>query len=349
MQQINADVQAGVRRRHDPMMATMPPNQDESQERPMPSQSQRSKKRLSSLFWLKVLSLAFAFFIISILLSVGHTLGIRILPRQKQTTRRPPLHDIPKPPTQQKISVVIMNHDRPYLLRRSSLLTTLQLHPSVSEILLLHSNPQTRFNSGELDNPRKILDVDAVAMNQEMGLALRFHYCAEQTSNDWVLIVDDDIELDATAVDALMYYMRQNPKRIVGHFGRALKQKYPLRAPPVYDTKTVYGNVEVVLTKILLLEREVCVNFQKTMHLMKDFAFRSKPIWNGEDLFVNLVANRLYGVPPGGPFSNLAVRDLPVWEADVTAPRLDGVKSISGNLDDSRLWNVRCVFIRTHC
>lgn len=284
------------------------------------------------------------------LVVVAQVLGIRIVPRKQATARRPPLLNIPKHSFKRKLSVVIMNHDRPYVLQRSTLLSTLSQHPNVSEILLLHSNPKSIFDSSKVFSEQassKIIDLDAVALNAKMGLALRFHYCAEHAQNDWVLIMDDDIEIDATgtAIDALLYHMHQNAKRIIGHFGRNLKQsdivrKYLLRTPVSYDTKTLYGNVEVVLTKILLLERDVCVEFQKQMHIMEDFVVTSKPFWNGEDIFVNLVANRFYRVPLDGPYSNFAIADLPVWEANVSAPEKGEVKSISGNLDDSRLWKV---------
>jgi hypothetical protein len=292
--------------------------------------------------------------IILLLVQVGRTLGIRLFPNESSRGRRPPLDDIPKPASSIKVSVVIMNYGRPQVLQQSTLLPTLARHDSVSEVLLLHSHPESAFQVNATLSSRihdeshlkKLRDLDAVAMNDKMGLALRFHFCATSTRNDWVLFLDDDMELDSTAIDALLYHMEKDPKRLVGHYGRSLvspniMSRLMFDRSKRYDTKTVYGTVEVVLTKILLLEREVCVKFLDRMHLMDDLVAGSKPLWNGEDLFGNLVANRYYGVPFDGPFRNLAVADLPVWEANLPVSNKYGVASISGNLDDQRIWKVR--------
>jgi Glycosyl transferase family 64 domain len=293
-------------------------------------------------------------FLILVIVRVGRTLGIRFFPK-KLRDHRPPLYGIAKPASHIKISVVIMNHDRPQVLQQSTLLPTLAQHDSVSEILLLHSCPKSAFTANETLASRihdemhlkKIRDMDAVAMNEKMGLALRFHFCAMSARNDWVLVLDDDMELDSTAIDALLYHMQKDPKRLVGHFGRSLVppnivSRLLFHRSNFYDTKTVYGAVEVVLTKVLLLERDICVQFLKHMHLMDDLVAGSKPLWNGEDLFGNLVANRHYGVPYDGPYRNLAVAGLPVWEANIPVTKSkDDVASISGNLDDHRIWTVR--------
>jgi hypothetical protein len=292
--------------------------------------------------------------IILLLVQVGRTLGIRLFPTASLRDRRPPLDNIPKSANTIKISVVIMNHGRPQVLQQSTLLPTLARHDSVSEVLLLHSDPESAFQVNttlasrihDESHLKKLKDLDAVAMNEKMGLALRFHFCATSTRNDWVLFLDDDMELDSTAIDALLYHMQKDPKRLVGHYGRSLVSpnivsRLMFDRSKRYDTKTVYGTVEVVLTKILLLERDVCVKFLDRMHLMDDLVAGSKPLWNGEDLFGNLVANRYYGVPFDGPFRNLAVADLPVWEANLPVSNKYGVASISGNLDDQRIWKVR--------
>jgi Glycosyl transferase family 64 domain len=314
----------------------------------------RSRKWVFSLLSVKaaIVLLLFPFCLLLILL--GRTVGFRFFPRQLRG-HRPPLNDIPKPDTNRKISVVIMNHDRPQILQHSTLLPTLTQHDNILEILLLHSNPKSAFHSNitlanrihDISNMKKLKDIDAVPMNNKLGLALRFHFCATSAHNDWVLIMDDDIEVDSTAIDALLFHMQKDPKRIVGHFGRSLVQpniisRLMFDQPDLYDTKTIYGTVEVVLTKMLLLERDVCVQFLKQMYIMDDLATTSKPLWNGEDLFVSLVANRYYGVPWHGPYRNLAVAELPVWEADVPETSEGAAESISGNLDDHRIWRVRC-------
>ena len=236
------------------------------------------------------------------------------------------------------ISVVIMNYARPRMLQQSRLLPELLQHPSVDEILLCHAHPNTSF---AWDHP-KITHVDAVALNDRFGLALRFHVCAHRAQHDWVLHVDDDMELDASAVTTLVQLLQAQPHRLVGHYGRRYNYwRVPHRLG--YDYATVLsGPVEVVLTKLLLMERNVCGEFFKYADLVDDLVRAPgtpPPLWNGEDIFVNLVANHYYQVPLNGPYNNYAVSDLHVWEAPNALKDDNGNESattnrdISGNLD----------------
>jgi hypothetical protein len=252
---------------------------------------------------------------------------------------------IPLPSSDIKVSAIVMNHDRPYLLKHSTLLRTLAAHPSIQKVLVLHSKPDTAFDNTALQHQldsaqlQKVSHVDVHADDIEMGLALRFHYCADEADmhnmTDYVMIVDDDMELDRSGVSELILEMEKNPKRIVGHFGRAYNH-WDVLGRHGYSTRNVYGNVEVVLTKVMILERHICRAFGQYKTVMDDLVQESTPKWNGEDIFVSLVANRVYGVPVNGPYRNYAIPDLPVWEAD-EADFLDEI-SVSGNMDRTTPW-----------
>jgi hypothetical protein len=242
-------------------------------------------------------------------------------------------------PVDQKVSVVVMNHNRPRMIRESQLLKTLTSHPNIEEILLCHSNPNTKFDFIH----EKVTNIDAVEDNHKMGLSLRFHYCST-ARNDWVIIVDDDMELSAAAVDMLLSEFAANTKRIVGHYGRNFNLvKAPYRNG--YDTHTVAGPAEVMLTKIMVMESEMCAAFFRHEHLMHDLLPESSPLWNGEDIFMSLVANHEYGVPANGPFRNYAIAELDVWEAsDKFTDDTSGAADVSGNMDrhsirKDGLWN----------
>ena len=96
----------------------------------------------------------------------------------------------------------------------------------------------------------------------------------------------------------------------------------------------------MVLTKILVVQRDVCSAFFRYQDLVKDLLPVSKPLWNGEDIFLSLVANHVYGVPHDGPYRNFAM-DLNVWEAsDEYKDDDSGAHDISGNMDRHRIWTV---------
>jgi hypothetical protein len=256
--------------------------------------------------------------------------------RETVTERRPEriVHAV-----DQKVSVVVMNHNRPRMIRESQLLKTFTSHPNIDEILLCHSNPETKFDFQH----EKVTNIDAVEDNNKMGLSLRFHYCST-ARNDWVIIVDDDMELSAAAVDMLLSEFAANTKRIVGHYGRNYNwYKAPYRNG--YDTHTVAGPAEVMLTKIMVMESEMCAAFFRHEHLMHDLLPESSPLWNGEDIFMSLVANHEYGVSVNGPFRNYAISELDVWEAsDKFTDDTSGAADVSGNMDrhsirKDGLWN----------
>jgi glycosyltransferase involved in cell wall biosynthesis len=291
-------------------------------------------------------------FLLVIVLPITRTLGIRLRPRLRKTGA--PVTDksnVPYPPTSVKVSVIIMNHARPNLLQHSALLPVLTEHPNIDEILILHSNPITEFSNEHLEqhleSVQKIQHFNVVELNKKMGLAVRFRYCAVAAMNDWIMQIDDDMELDASAINEMVLAMMENPKRIVGHYGRAYNYwTSPFRHG--YDTKDVFGPVEVVLTKVMILEKEICREFEKHAALMEDLIPESHPRWNGEDIFVNLVANHHYGVPFSGPYNNFAIADLNVWDADtdlypehlIQQQQPTEEVAISGNMDRNRVWIV---------
>jgi hypothetical protein len=234
-------------------------------------------------------------------------------------------------PSDMRITAVVMNHGRPKLLREAStLLPTLLSHPHIDQVLLLHSNAATKFN---YTHP-KLTNIDAIQANAQVGLAIRFQYCASHGHNSHVLLVDDDMEFSPHAVDDVLRAAIQDPNRIVGRDGRSYHWwSAPLRWG--YHKCNLRGHVEVVLTKFLLLPKPICQAFMDFSYLMEDL---SKPLWNGEDIFASLVANHVFHAPADGPFHNFAMSDLDVWEA-AAAEKEDHSVSVSGNLSHLRPWN----------
>jgi hypothetical protein len=219
-------------------------------------------------------------------------------------------------PLRNNITAIIMNYDRPLVLQRSSLLPTLLRHEFVTEILLLHANPATSF----VYNHAKVQNIDASQMNDEIGLALRFHYCQTTATNDYVLHVDDDMEIlvddeqtdDHHPITIMQRHLQDDPDRVVGRYARSYNY---WRAPHRHgyaNDKDVYGDTPVVLTKLLMLHRKTCDAFFRYASLMDDLALSSTPRWNGEDIFVNLVATHVHPLRRPNLAVNIAVREAAI-------------------------------------
>ena len=258
------------------------------------------------------------------------------------------------------------------MIRDSSLMRTLLSHPNVDEVLLLHANPKTAF---EFVHP-KVVNIDAIEYNDEMGLSLRFYFC-QLARNEWVIHVDDDMEFTVAALNELLIEYSRNPHRIVGRFGRDLTLPNSFNG---YNSKDTHKSTEVVLTKLMVMERQTCAAFFSYAHLVwNDVVLQipegrleiwlsaslfllstsltqripgyvcrlclscKGPLWNGEDIFMSLVANHVYGTPEDGrPFNNFAMDWLDVWQADDSLKDYqDGKLDISGGLKGYRIWHWR--------
>mmetsp|Transcript_26484 Transcript_26484/g.35290 ORF Transcript_26484/g.35290 Transcript_26484/m.35290 type:complete len:455 (+) Transcript_26484:152-1516(+) len=235
---------------------------------------------------------------------------------------------IPLPPN--KVSVVIMNHSRPRMIRESSLMNTLLAHPSVDEVLLLHSNPNTAF---EYVHP-KVKNIDASQHNDKMGLSLRFYFC-QHAKNDWVIQVDDDMEFTPSTFSELLIEFAKDSHRIVGRFGRDFSEGSMFNG---YSSSNTHKTTEVVLTKFMIMEQNICSSFFELSHLIWDDVILHDgegPMWNGEDIFMSLVANHVYG-----GINNYAMDWLDVWNApDYLKDYDSGKLDISGGFSGYTFWD----------
>lgn len=207
---------------------------------------------------------------------------------------------------------------------------TLLAHPNVDEVVLLHSNPKTRFEFVH----DKVVNIDATEENDEMGLSLRFYFC-QLVTHDWVIHVDDDMEFSLSTLTDLLIEFNKNPKRLVGRFGRNLKHNSMFNG---YSSKNTHLNSEVILTKFMIMERDMCSAFFEYAPIVwEDLVLKEGegPLWNGEDIFMSLVANHVYGKVNNYAMDWLNVENAP---EDLKEYK-DGSLDISGGLSGYYLWD----------
>ena len=205
-------------------------------------------------------------------------------------------------------TVVLMNWARPQLAK--SLVEHLVKHPRISEVIVSNGRPDTAI---DVDHPdvRNVREVD-----DAVGLSRRFERCLDARS-EYVIHVDDDIVPSFSAIDRLLDEMDANPKRIVGRWGRQLRWGMYAHCK---------GECPVVLTKLMIMERRMCAAFFEYEGLAEDMIPYGTPKWNGEDLFMSLVAAHEYGA------QHTVIPELEVGEIETN----DG---ISGNIKGVRPWS----------
>ena len=242
-----------------------------------------------------------------------------------------------------------MNHGRPRNIQETSLLPTMLEHELITEVLLLHSNPPTAFH---YEHP-KVRNINATLENAKMGLSLRFWFCGTEATNEWVILVDDDMLIPRETFDSITNEFAQNTHRIVGIFGRTWS--YWMHQGIIgngYNTRRIKGEAEVVLTKLMIMERDICPYFHRYSHLMDDIVADSVPFWNGEDIFMSLVANHVYANNQKYPIetqlmakmgkNNYAMPWLSFKDVDKVMPELHeayGKGGISGNARTIQFWS----------
>mmetsp|Transcript_9273 Transcript_9273/g.19840 ORF Transcript_9273/g.19840 Transcript_9273/m.19840 type:complete len:635 (+) Transcript_9273:282-2186(+) len=265
----------------------------------------------------------------------GRIRGGPIVPILPHLPMAPRTH-IPLPLPPNKASVVLMNYSRPRMVQESTLMRTLLSHPNVDEVILLHSNPNTAFH---FVHP-KVVNVDSTQQNDEMGLSLRFYFC-QLAKNPWVIHVDDDMEFALGTLSELFIEFARNPRRIVGRFGRDTVGDESSNFFNGYSSRSTHKQTEVVLTKLMMMERDACGAFFEFSHLIWEDTVLNNgegPLWNGEDIFMSLVANHVYG--HDAQQANYAMDWLEVYSAPDSLKDYDNGKlDISGGMTGYRLWD----------
>ena len=147
------------------------------------------------------------------------------------------------------------------------MMRTLLSHPSIDEVLLLHANSHTAFEFVH----NKVINIDAIEENEEMGLGLKYYYC-QFTKNKWVLHLDDDIEFTTDALNELFVEFGRNPRRLVGRYGRNISKKNK-----GYEPKDVHKSAEVILSRLMVMERDTCSAFFKYSYLLWNDVILTQP------------------------------------------------------------------------
>ncbi len=192
------------------------------------------------------------------------------------------------------ISVVILNWERPFNLT-NLILPNLEKMPFVDEIIISHGREDTAFEY-ESEHCRWVHRRDE-SLNAEYGLARRF-LAAGDARNDTILMVDDDVLVLESSISELLGEFNGEPDLVHGLYGRNPDKRMR------YKAESIYGEVTYLTTKAAMFSKQLVHRFFEYAPLMNGLEREGKVVWNGEDLFLSLVAiktsgrlNRAYPLP----------------------------------------------------
>jgi len=186
------------------------------------------------------------------------------------------------------ISVVILNFNRPSFIK-NNIIPELEKIDLIDEILISHGKEETYFES----KSKKIKNFKHWGeYNEKYGLVLRF-ITANEAKNDKIIIMDDDIIPYENTIEKLNSLIEKDKNRLYGLYGRNidLDNKYII--------ENVFGNVPIVLTRLLITTKEMIKYFLDNFrNYENDVIKNSKPFWNGEDILFSLLSIKKYNNLP---------------------------------------------------
>ena len=181
------------------------------------------------------------------------------------------------------ISVIILNYKRPNILKKH-ILPFLDKQQLIAEIIVSHGIEKTAF----YDSFAKVRYINDFSLQLEMAHARRYIRAKEVKSN-FTLILDDDILPSGDTIFRLYDEIVKYPYCIHGTRGRAAKGGYKFA--------NVYGNVPVLLGKLLLFPSEFIEYFWKHQTTVLPYVeAHSDHMWNGDDIFFCLAVLKETGV-----------------------------------------------------
>ena len=169
------------------------------------------------------------------------------------------------------ITAVILNWKRPEGVQ--TICKQLNRYDLIGEIIVWNNNPDMKqeFN---------LEKVSVINCSRDFGLYTRFA-AASLAKNKCILFHDDDILAAESTLIQLYGKWKDNPYSCQTMFGRNPKHGE-------YSMNTQYGPVEIVLTRYVMVHRDVAVYALSKTPQFSDLP--GKPMGNGEDIILSYAA-----------------------------------------------------------
>lgn len=189
-----------------------------------------------------------------------------------------------------KASLIVMNYKRPEILKY--IIEHMINYDVIDDIIILNNNPDTRMT---FRHPR-VRTIDSWVDHEKYGVANRFVY-GEKAKNNQILYIDDDILVSSSYIRKLLQESKGDPNNIYGYFRRICNE----RDGYISNVAKEQNRYDTIITGTMLTSKQIVQSFVDYMHVGNDFATdkkRTRTIWNGEDLFINLVVRNIYKKNP---------------------------------------------------
>ena len=152
----------------------------------------------------------------------------------------------------------------------------------IDEIIVSNGNVEHAIKTEDYIKTDKVKLFDDSKYNKNYSLELRF-LNGIRAKNENIVIMDDDILINEDEFNKLVNLYKNDKDRIIGIFGRKTDKEYD----PIHR----YGEVDMALTRLLLVQKKICQLFFICNPLIEDIYKKGIPYGNGEDIFFSFIAN----------------------------------------------------------
>ena len=177
-------------------------------------------------------------------------------------------------------SLIILNWQRP--MNVIEIINNMHTFKNIDEIIISNGNKRTSINMTQLPE-RNIKIFNDYEENDTYGLDLRF-VNGLRANNDNIIIIDDDVKIDESELNKVIDVYNADKNRIVGIFGRIITDGK-------YTFKDIYGNVDIVLTRLVICQKKLCNLFFLCKPIVEPIYKTGVPYGNGEDIFLSFITS----------------------------------------------------------
>jgi len=179
-----------------------------------------------------------------------------------------------------KIDIIILNWKRPDNLIKK-IIPHLLKSDFINKIYISHGRIDTFFKS----KWKRVICLKHFKENESYGLFLRYYTAVKYAKTKFIFFQDDDILVPDETFYQLIKYQLQKKNAIHGIFGRYIDSE------TLYNIQKVYSEVPIVLTRILICNKKLMnIVLKEKSKIDLYVKKKSKPYWNGEDIFLNIIS-----------------------------------------------------------
>ena len=179
-----------------------------------------------------------------------------------------------------KISFVILNYKRPKNLI-DYIIPSLLKNKLTYKIIISHALEETYFDN--YSNDERVLHLKHFKQNKKVGLYCRF-LAFKKTNTRCVVFQDDDFLIDNDSILFCHEKWLNEKHSIHGFCGRNITED------SYVGQDVASENVPVILTQFAMTSRFIIRKAIEMSYLVAPYVKECKPIWNGEDIFLNIVS-----------------------------------------------------------